>query len=96
MASHTNRYVAGLPSTRLVGRGREEAHPHRQEARLPTHDQIKSALGSGAVNSERMEDVLAMFSETGVNVVETAEVGPHEDDQPEESEEEESERAEGF
>src|SRR5215813_12516603 len=59
-----------------------------------THDEINSVLRSEAVNSEQMEDVLAMFSETGINVVETAEAEPDEDDQCEESEEEESEGGE--
>ena len=36
-----------------------------------THDQINSVLTSAKVNSEQIEDVLAMFSEMGVNVVET-------------------------
>src|SRR6266567_4620026 len=36
-----------------------------------THDQINSVLPSEEVNSEQIEDVLAMFSEMGVNVVET-------------------------
>src|SRR5439155_19921252 len=35
-----------------------------------THDQINSVLPSEEVNSEQIEDVLAMFSEMGVNVVE--------------------------
>src|SRR5215831_12151519 len=34
-----------------------------------THDQIKSVLPSEEVNSEQIEEVLAMFSEMGVNVV---------------------------
>src|SRR5499427_579622 len=38
-----------------------------------THDQIKSVLPSEEVNSEQIEEVLAMFSEMGVNVVETEE-----------------------
>ena len=38
-----------------------------------THDQINSVLPSEQVNSEQIEDVLAMFSEMGVNVVETEE-----------------------
>src|SRR5262249_47719054 len=38
-----------------------------------THDQINSVLASKEVNSEQIEDVLAMFSEMGVNVVETEE-----------------------
>src|SRR6202048_3061626 len=36
-----------------------------------THDQINSVLPSEEVNSEQIEDVLAMFSEMGGNVVET-------------------------
>src|SRR6266446_2127209 len=42
-----------------------------------THDQINSVLRSEEVNSEQIEDVLAMFSEMGINVVETEE--PSED-----------------
>src|SRR5215471_14419939 len=38
-----------------------------------THDQINSVLPSEEANSEQIEDVLAMFSEMGVNVVETEE-----------------------
>src|SRR6266481_819253 len=38
-----------------------------------THDQINSVLPSEEVNSEQIEDVLAMFSEMSVNVVETEE-----------------------
>src|SRR5258706_854687 len=38
-----------------------------------THDQINSVLPSEEVNSEQIEDLLAMFSEMGVNVVETEE-----------------------
>ena len=37
-----------------------------------THDQINS-LSSKEVNSEQIEDILARFSEMGVNVVETEE-----------------------
>src|ERR1700745_2693725 len=38
-----------------------------------THEQINSVLSSEEVNSEQIEDVLAVFSEMGVNVVETEE-----------------------
>src|SRR5215470_9296164 len=51
-----------------------------------THDQINSVLRSETVNSEQMEDVLAMFSETGINVVEAAEAEPDEDDERQEAE----------
>src|SRR3989440_8416069 len=63
-----------------------------------THDQINSVLPSEEVNSEQIEDVLAMFSEMGVNVVETEE--PSEDgeeareDADEEAESESSELVE--
>src|SRR6202040_1793960 len=54
-----------------------------------THDQINSVLPSEEVNSEQIEDVLAMFSEMGVNVVETEE--PSEDEGEREEPEEEAE-----
>src|SRR2546429_727318 len=55
-----------------------------------THDQINSVLPSEEVNSEQIEDVLAMFSEMGVNVVETEETDS-EEEAPREEPEEESE-----
>ena len=54
-----------------------------------THDQINSVLPSEEVNSEQIEDVLAMFSEMGINVVETEEAEA--DDEPREEAEEEAE-----
>ena len=39
-----------------------------------TVDEINSVLPSEEVNSEQIEDVLAMFSEMGVNVVENEEM----------------------
>src|SRR5262245_1172924 len=57
-----------------------------------THDQINSVLASEEVNSEQIEDVLAMFSEMGVNVVETEETsGEGEESREEPDEEGESE-----
>jgi RNA polymerase primary sigma factor len=38
-----------------------------------THDQVNALLSSGEVKSERIEDILANFSEIGVDVVETKE-----------------------
>jgi len=38
-----------------------------------THDQINALLPSESVRSEQIEDILVMFSELGVNVVETKE-----------------------
>jgi Sigma-70 factor, region 1.1/Sigma-70 factor, region 1.2 len=55
-----------------------------------THDQINSLLSSEEVNSEQIEDILAMFSEMGVKVVETEDAKP-EDEGPREEPEEEPE-----
>ena len=43
-----------------------------------THVQINSVLPSEEVNSEQIEDVLAMFREIGVNFVETEETSGEE------------------
>jgi RNA polymerase primary sigma factor len=53
-----------------------------------THDQIDSVLPSEEVNSEQIEDVLAMFSEMGVNVVETEEPSEEGEGPREEADEE--------
>jgi RNA polymerase primary sigma factor len=53
-----------------------------------THDQINSVLSSEEVNSEQIEDVLAMFSEMGVNVVETEETSEDGEEAREEADEE--------
>src|SRR5204862_4941416 len=55
-----------------------------------TVDQINSVLPSEEVNSEQIEDVLTMFSEMGVNVVETEEA-EQEEERAEEPEAEEPE-----
>src|SRR5215510_3909522 len=52
-----------------------------------THDQIKSVLPSEEVNSEQIEEVLAIFSEMGVNVVETEETSKEGEKPGEEGEE---------
>jgi RNA polymerase primary sigma factor len=52
-----------------------------------THDQINAVLHSEEVNSEQIEDVLAMFSEIGVNVVETEETSKEGEEPSEEGEE---------
>jgi RNA polymerase primary sigma factor len=59
-----------------------------------THDQINSVLPSEEVNSEQIEDVLAMFSEMGVNVVETEEASEEEGEREEAEEEPETESGE--
>src|SRR6266567_1677583 len=53
-----------------------------------TVDQINAVLPSEEVNSEQIEDDLAMFSEMGVNVVETEEAEQEEEAAREEPEEE--------
>src|SRR6266699_1300513 len=53
-----------------------------------THDQINAVLHSEEVNSEQIEDVLSMFSEMGVNVVETEEASEEGEEQREEADEE--------
>jgi RNA polymerase primary sigma factor len=53
-----------------------------------THDQINSVLPSEEVNSKQIEDVLAMFSGMGVNVVETKEASEEGEEQREVSDEE--------
>src|SRR5215469_7270631 len=53
-----------------------------------THDQINSVLPSEEVNSEQIEDVLALFSEMGINVVETEEAEQEEEGKEEAAEEE--------
>ncbi len=56
-----------------------------------THDQINSVLPSEEVNSEQIEDVLALFSEMGINVVETEEAETEEEHKEEAEEEPEAE-----
>src|SRR5262245_45917475 len=53
-----------------------------------THDQINSVLPSEEVNSEQIKDVLAIFSEMGVNVVETEESSKGGEEPREEADEE--------
>jgi RNA polymerase primary sigma factor len=59
-----------------------------------TVDQINSVLPSEEVNSEQIEDVLSMFSEMGVNVVETEEASDDEEQREETDEEPDSEGGE--
>ena len=54
-----------------------------------THDQINSVLPSDEVNSEQIEGVLALFNEMGVNLIESEDADPEEDEQREEADEEE-------
>ncbi len=56
-----------------------------------THGQINALLSSEEVKSEQMEDILAKFSEMGVNVVDTIEAEPGEEAASSEETEEETE-----
>ena len=56
-----------------------------------THDQINALLSLDEVKSEQIEDILAMFSEMGVNVVETEEAEPEDEGAREEPDDEEEE-----
>ncbi|MEM6850205.1 MAG: RNA polymerase sigma factor RpoD, partial [Pseudomonadota bacterium] len=47
-----------------------------------THDELNAVLPSDEVTSERIEDVMAMFSEQGINVVENEEEETNEDAEP--------------
>src|SRR5262245_35228306 len=66
-----------------------------------THDQVNSVLPSEEVNSEQIEDVLAMFCEMDVNFVETQETGKEgaepsdEEEEPREEADEEAESETG-
>ena len=55
-----------------------------------THDQINSVLPSDEVNSEQIEGVLALFNEMGVNLIETEDAEPEEDEAREDAEEEDA------
>jgi len=59
-----------------------------------TYEQLNAVMPSEEVTSEKIEDVLAMMSEMGINVVETEEADAEEEDAREEAEEEESEGGE--
>src|ERR1700691_1399010 len=60
-----------------------------------TYEQLNSVMPSEEVTSEKIEDVLAMMSEMGINVVETEEADAEDaEDAREEPEEEESEGGE--
>jgi len=59
-----------------------------------TYEQLNAVMPSEEVTSEKIEDVLAMMNEMGINVVETEEADAEEEsrDEPEEEESESGER----
>jgi RNA polymerase primary sigma factor len=59
-----------------------------------THEQINSALPSEEASSERIEDILTLFSELGVNVVDAEEASDDEEQREELEEETEAESGE--
>src|SRR5579863_9095381 len=61
-----------------------------------THEQINALLAAEEIKSDQIEDILAKFSEMGINVVDTLEAAEPDDEpgtreEPEEDEEDESE-----
>jgi RNA polymerase primary sigma factor len=56
-----------------------------------THEQINAVMPSEEVTSDQIEDVFAMLSEMGINVVEQEERDPNEDGEKEEEDEDEPE-----
>jgi RNA polymerase primary sigma factor len=59
-----------------------------------TYEQLNAVMPSEEVTSEKIEDVLAMMNEMGINVVETEEADSDEEENREEAEEEETESGE--
>src|SRR6204780_4016517 len=59
-----------------------------------TYEQLNAVMPSEEVTSEKIEDVLAIMNEMGINVVETEEAEAEEEDAREEPEEEEAESGE--
>src|SRR5579864_3850032 len=53
-----------------------------------TYEQLNAVMPSEEVTSEKIEDVLAMMNEMGINVVETEEADADEDEEAREEEEE--------
>jgi RNA polymerase primary sigma factor len=59
-----------------------------------TYEQLNAVMPSEEVTSEKIEDILAMMNEMGINVVETEEAESEDEEAREEPEEEESESGE--
>jgi RNA polymerase primary sigma factor len=59
-----------------------------------TYEQLNAVMPSEEVTSEKIEDILAMMSEMGINVVETEEADSEDEEAHEEAEEEEAEGGE--
>src|SRR5262245_61850327 len=76
------------PLAALSGRAATELVRSARKRGYVTHDQINSVLPSEEVNSEQLEDVLAMFSEMGLKVVETEETSEEGEKPREEADEE--------
>ena len=70
------------PDTVAVARSfrrcRQEDDQGRQEARLCHHDEPQCRAAVGGVSSDQIEDIYAMPSEMGINVVEAEEAEPGE------------------
>ncbi len=64
---------------------------HSKKRGFVTYSELNAVLPSEEVNSEQIEDILAMLNEMGINVIESEE---HDDGETEEAEEEEAEAGE--
>src|SRR6516165_4446774 len=82
------------PLLGLSGGAVRELVPSAKKRGYVTHDQINAVLPSEQLNSEQIEDVLAMFSEMGLKVVETEETS-QEGEKPREEADEEAESESG-
>src|SRR4249920_174945 len=72
--------LSGAAVKKLIGSAKKRGYV--------TVDQINAVLPSEEVNSEQIEDILAMFSEMGVNVVENEETSDEEEKEREEDDKE--------
>src|SRR3974390_402443 len=77
------------PLVHMSGAAVKELIRSAKERGYVTHDQINALLSSEEVKSEQIEDILAKFSEMGVNVVETEEAEPENEGAREEPDDEE-------
>jgi RNA polymerase primary sigma factor len=85
---------APLPLLDLSGAAVTKMIKQAKKRGYVTSEQLNSVLATEEVTSEQIEDILAKFSEMGVNVVETEEAEAEEEEPREEAEDEETESGE--
>lgn len=78
-----NRVFGGIGGLTLNDRDWDDAAKElvrgAQKRGYVTQDQINALLPSEEVNSEQIEDILVIFSEMGINVVEMKETGTNDE-----------------